>query len=53
MAFAAISEVVLYLKAKAVLVDCQPDTLNVDSNQLEKALTSKTKAIIPESGFLY
>src|SRR5918992_271394 len=47
MTFAATAEVVLYFKAKPVLVDCQPDTLNIDTDQLEKALTSRTKAIIP------
>ena len=47
MTFAATAEVVLYLKARPVLVDCQPDTLNLDPDQLEKAITAKTKAIIP------
>src|SRR5436309_7636405 len=30
MTFAATAEVVFYLKAKPVLVDCRPDTLNID-----------------------
>jgi dTDP-4-amino-4,6-dideoxygalactose transaminase len=47
MTFAATGEVVLYFKARPVLVDCRPDTLNLDPDQLEKAITSKTKAIIP------
>jgi dTDP-4-amino-4,6-dideoxygalactose transaminase len=47
MTFAATAEVVLYFKATPVLVDCQPNTLNLDTDQLEKALTSRTKAIIP------
>jgi perosamine synthetase len=47
MTFAATAEVVLYFKAKPVLVDCQPDTLNLDPNKLEAAVTSRTKAIIP------
>jgi dTDP-4-amino-4,6-dideoxygalactose transaminase len=47
MTFAATAEVVLYFKAKPVLVDCQPDTLNLDPTQIEKAITSKTRAIIP------
>jgi dTDP-4-amino-4,6-dideoxygalactose transaminase len=47
MTFAATAEVVLYFKAKPVLVDCQPDTLNLDSSRLEAAISSKTKAIIP------
>ena len=47
MTFAATAEVVLYFKAKPVLVDCEPDTLNLDPRQIEAAITSKTKAIIP------
>lgn len=47
MTFAATAEVVLYFKAKPVLVDCKPDTLNLDPNQIEPAITSRTKAIIP------
>ncbi len=47
MTFAATAEVVLYFKAKPVLVDCQPDTLNLDASKIEAAITSRTKAIIP------
>ena len=47
MTFAATAEVVLYFKAKPVLVDCQRDTFNLDPGQIEKAITAKTKAIIP------
>jgi dTDP-4-amino-4,6-dideoxygalactose transaminase len=47
MTFAATAEVVIYFKACPVLVDCEPDTLNLDSEQLESAITSRTKAIIP------
>lgn len=47
MTFAATSEVVLYFKAKPVLVDCERDTLNIDPDQVEKAITARTKAIIP------
>lgn len=47
MTFAATAEVVLYFKAKPVLVDCRQDTLNLDPNQIEKAITARTKAIIP------
>jgi dTDP-4-amino-4,6-dideoxygalactose transaminase len=47
MTFAATAEVVLYFKAKPVLIDCQRDTLNLDPTQIEAAITSKTKAIIP------
>jgi dTDP-4-amino-4,6-dideoxygalactose transaminase len=47
MTFAATAEVVLYLKAKPVLVDCQPETLNIDPEAIERKVTPKTKAIIP------
>jgi dTDP-4-amino-4,6-dideoxygalactose transaminase len=47
MTFAATAEVVLYFKARPVLVDCQPDTFNLDPEQIEKAITAKTKAIMP------
>ena len=47
MTFAATAEVVHYCRALPVLVDCQSDTLNIDVEALEQAITSKTKAIIP------
>jgi dTDP-4-amino-4,6-dideoxygalactose transaminase len=47
LTFAATAEVVFYLKAKPVLVDCQPDTLNIDPEAIERKVTPKTKAIIP------
>lgn len=47
MTFAATAEVVNYCRAKPVLVDCRSDTLNMDVDLLEKAISSKTKAIIP------
>lgn len=45
--FAATAEVVRYFNAKPVLVDIDPVTLNIDVEQVEKAVTSRTKAIIP------
>jgi perosamine synthetase len=47
MTFTATAEVVLYFKAKPVLVDCERDTFNLDPAKIEAALTPKTKAIIP------
>ena len=38
MTFAATAEVVLYFKAKPVLVDCRKDTFNIDLDQVEKYL---------------
>ena len=45
--FIASSNCVIFEKAKPVFVDIEPDTLNIDIEQIEKAITSKTKAIIP------
>ena len=47
MTFTATAEVVLYLKAKPVLVDCLPGTLNIEPAAIERAITARTKAIIP------
>jgi dTDP-4-amino-4,6-dideoxygalactose transaminase len=33
--------------AKAVFVDIRPDTMNIDENLIEKAITKRTKAIVP------
>lgn len=33
--------------AKVVFVDIRPDTLNIDENLIEAAITEKTKAIVP------
>ena len=47
MTFAATGEVVLYGKARPVLVDCDRDTFNIDPAAIERAITPRTKAIIP------
>jgi perosamine synthetase len=47
MTFAATAEVVFYLGARPVLVDCLPDTLNIDPEAVERAVTPRTRAIIP------
>jgi dTDP-4-amino-4,6-dideoxygalactose transaminase len=47
MTFTATAEVVLYFKARPVLVDCEADTLNIDPDQIERKITPKTRAIIP------
>ena len=47
LTFAATAAVVLHLQAKPKLVDCRPETLNLDPDQLERAITAKTRAIIP------
>lgn len=33
--------------AKIVFVDIRPDTMNIDENLIEQAITSRTKAIVP------
>ena len=45
--FISTVEVIALLGAKAVLVDVQADTFNIDCRAVEKAITEKTKAIIP------
>src|SRR6516165_5779196 len=47
MTFAATAEVVLYFNARPVLVDSEPDTLNVDPAGLERAISRRTRALIP------
>lgn len=45
--FVATVEVVALLQLKPVFVDIDPETFNIDPNQLESAITDKTGAIIP------
>jgi len=45
--FAATVETIGLLKLTPVLVDVEPDTFNIDIDALKRAITSKTKAIIP------
>ncbi|MDA8169598.1 MAG: DegT/DnrJ/EryC1/StrS family aminotransferase [Nitrospiraceae bacterium] len=40
-------EAILYLRAVPVFVDIEPDTFNIDSNAIERRITSRTKAILP------
>lgn len=47
LTFTATAEVVRYLGAHPVFVDCDPDTLNIDISKMEEKITKKTKAIIP------
>lgn len=41
------ANVVLYQKAKVVFVDIDPRTFNIDTKDLQRKITPKTKAIIP------
>ncbi|MEQ3663431.1 DegT/DnrJ/EryC1/StrS family aminotransferase [Olleya sp.] len=45
--FAATVEVIALLKLTPVLVDVDPETFNIDINAVKKAITPKTKAIVP------
>jgi len=44
--YVATANSILYVGAKPVFVDCEPDTWNIDSKKIEKLITKKTKAII-------
>lgn len=45
--FAATVEVIALLNLTPVLVDVEPHTYNIDPKAIEKAITPKTKAIVP------
>lgn len=45
--FTATAEVIRYLGAHPVFVDIDPATFNIDPSKIEKAITPKTRAILP------
>ncbi len=45
--FIATAEVIALLKLRPVLVDVDPNTFNISPEAIEKAITPKTKAIVP------
>lgn len=47
--FIATAETIVLAGAKPVYVDIDPQTYNIDVTKIEKAITSKTKAIMPVS----
>lgn len=47
MTFTATASAAIHAGGVPVLVDCQKDTMNVDPVDVERKITSKTKAIIP------
>ena len=47
--FAATAETIVLAGGKPVFVDIEADTANIDATQIEAAVTSRTKAIMPVS----
>lgn len=47
LTYIATANAVKYCGATPVFVDCDPKTWNIDPHEIEKAITKKTKAIIP------
>src|SRR5512141_1868799 len=47
MTFAASVNVIEHVGARPVLVDVEPDTLNLDPRAVDAAITPRTRAIIP------
>ncbi len=45
--YTATASVVCHVGAKVIMIDCQKDSLEMDYDALEAAITEKTKAIIP------
>ncbi len=45
--FAATANVIEHVGAKPVFVDVEPDTLNIDPRKLARAVTPRTRAVIP------
>jgi len=47
MTFASCGEVILYFGARPVLVDCEKNSFHMDSGLVERAISPRTKAILP------
>lgn len=47
MTFVSTVHVIEHQRARPVLVDVEPDTLNIDPERVERAITDRTKAIMP------
>jgi len=47
MTFAASVNVIEHVRARPILVDVDPDTLNIDPDAIAAAITPRTKAILP------
>lgn len=47
LTFTATGATILHAGATPVLADCTPDTLNIDPADIQRKITSRTKAIVP------
>jgi dTDP-4-amino-4,6-dideoxygalactose transaminase len=45
--FASTANVIVHRGARPVFVDVEPDTFNIDATRIERAVTARTKALIP------
>ncbi len=49
--FVASANCILYERGRPVFVDIEPDSLNMDPERIESAITSRTRAILPVHAF--
>lgn len=47
LTFCATVNAIIHSGAKPVLVDVEPDTMNIDPEKIEQAITPRTRAIVP------
>jgi dTDP-4-amino-4,6-dideoxygalactose transaminase len=47
LTFTATGATIVHAGARPVLVDCTPDTLNLDPNAVERKITPRTRAVVP------
>ncbi len=47
LTFCATANAIIHVGAKPVFVDVEKDTMNIDPERIEEAITSKTKAVLP------
>jgi dTDP-4-amino-4,6-dideoxygalactose transaminase len=47
MTFAATANAVIHAGGRPVFADCEKDSMNIDPSDIERKITSKTKAIVP------
>jgi dTDP-4-amino-4,6-dideoxygalactose transaminase len=47
LTFTATGATIIHAGARPVLVDCTPDTLNIDPAEVAKKITARTRAIVP------